>query len=128
MLLDRRGLVQHVMVGDAGSITLPDWGRLRAGRGRLRGLRCLHTHLGNEGLTRDDRTDLLLLRLDAMVTVGMDGEGLPVLAHAAALVPAGDRDADDRNARGVCPCQSPPRRRPCRNRAARIRRIVTCCR
>ena len=96
VLLDRRGLVQHVMVGDAHSISLPDWGRLRAGRGRLRGLRCLHTHLGNEGLTRDDRTDLLLLRLDAMVTVGMDDDGLPALAHTAALAPAGDRTSDDR--------------------------------
>ena len=46
MLVDRRGQVQHVMVGDAHSIIeLPDWGRLRAGRGRLRGLRCIHTHL-----------------------------------------------------------------------------------
>ena len=98
VLLDRRGLVQHVMVGDAHSIALPDWGRLRAGRGRLRGLRCVHTHLAHEGLTRDDRTDLLLLRLDAMVTVGVDDEGLPALAHAAALAPAGDRDPGDRNA------------------------------
>ena len=98
VLLDRRGLVQHVMVGDAHSIALPDWGRLRAGRGRLRGLRCVHTHLANEGLTRDDRTDLLLLRLDAMVTVGVDDEGLPALAHAAALRPAGGGDAGDRDA------------------------------
>lgn len=98
VLLDRRGLVQHVMVGDAHSIALPDWGRLRAGRGRLRGLRCVRTHLGNEGLTRDDRTDLLLLRLDAMVTVGVDGDGLPALAHAAALAPAGGRGPGDRDA------------------------------
>ncbi len=98
VLLDRRGLVQHVMVGDAHSIALPDWGRLRAGRGRLRGLRCVHTHLAHEGLTRDDRSDLLLLRLDAMVTVGVDDEGLPALAHIAALAPAGDRDPGDRNA------------------------------
>lgn len=98
VLLDRRGLVQHVMVGDAHSIALPDWGRLRAGRGRLRGLRCVRTHFGNEGLTRDDRTDLLLLRLDAMVTVGVDGDGLPALAHAAALAPAGDRGPGDRDA------------------------------
>ena len=98
VLLDRRGLVQHVMVGDAHSIALPDWGRLRAGRGRLRGLRCLHTHLGNEGLTRDDRTDLLLLRLDAMVTVGMDDDGLPALAHTAALAPTGERAPGDRDA------------------------------
>ena len=98
VLLDRRGLVQHVMVGDAHSIALPDWGRLRAGRGRLRGLRCVHTHLAHEGLTRDDRTDLLLLRLDAMVTVGVDDEGLPALAHTAALAPGGDRERGDRNA------------------------------
>ena len=76
------------MVGDAQSITLPDWGRLRAGRGRLRGLRCLHTHLAGEGLTRDDMTDLLLLRLDAMVTIGIDDAGLPTHAHTAALTPA----------------------------------------
>lgn len=88
VLIDRRGDVQHVMVGDAHSIELPDWGRLRAGRGRLRGLRCIHTHLGGEGLTRDDKTDLLLLRLDAMVTIGVDGDGLPTLAHTAALRPA----------------------------------------
>ena len=115
VLLDRRGLVQHVMVGDARSIALPDWGRLRAGRGRLRGLRCLHTHLGDEGLTRDDRTDLLLLRLDAMVTVGMDDDGLPALAHAAALAPAGDRAPgdrapDDRDAGVECLEPQPPAR------------------
>ena len=81
------------MVGDAHSIQLPDWGRLRAGRGRLRGLRCLHTHLGGEGLTRDDKTDLLVLRLDAMVTIGVGEDGLPTLAHTAALRPA-TRDSD----------------------------------
>ena len=87
VLVDRRGDVQHVMVGNAHAIALPDWGRLRAGRGRLRGLRCIHTHLGGEGLTRDDKTDLLLLRLDAMVTIGVDEDGLPTLAHTAALSP-----------------------------------------
>ena len=93
VLVDRRGDVQHVMVGNAHSIELPDWGRLRAGRGRLRGLRCIHTHLGGEGLTRDDKTDLLLLRLDAMVTIGVDNDGLPTLAHTAALSPA-DSDGE----------------------------------
>jgi GTP-binding protein HflX len=92
VLVDRRGEVQHVMVGNAHSIELPDWGRLRAGRGRLRGLRCLHTHLDGEGLTRDDKTDLLLLRLDAMVTIGLDDDGLPTLAYTAALRPANSND------------------------------------
>ncbi|HEX2484713.1 MAG TPA: GTPase HflX, partial [Myxococcota bacterium] len=89
VLVDRAGAVTHVMVGDARSIALPDWGRMRAGRGRLRGLRCIHTHLGGEGLTRDDLTDLAKLRLDAMVSVGADDRGLPERAHAAALAPAG---------------------------------------
>ena len=44
VLVDRRGAVTHVMAGDAASIVMPDWGRMRAGLGRLRGVRCLHTH------------------------------------------------------------------------------------
>jgi len=92
VLVDRRGSVTHVMVGDARSIELPDWGRMRAGPGRLRGLRCIHTHLADEGLTRDDLNDLVLLRLDAMVSVAADEEGLPGLAHTAALRATYDRE------------------------------------
>jgi GTP-binding protein HflX len=88
VLVDRRGDVQHVMVGDSSGIELPDWGRLRAGRGRLRGLRCIHTHLAGEGLSRDDLTDLAVLRLDAMVSVAVREDGLPGLAHTASLAPA----------------------------------------
>ena len=87
VLVERRGSVAHVMVGEAQSLALPDWGRLRAGEGRLRGLRAIHTHLGQEGLSRDDLTDLLLLRLDAMVTIEAREDGLPGLAHIAALQP-----------------------------------------
>ena len=87
MLVDRRGTVAHVMVGGPNSIELPDWGRLRAGEGRLRGLRCIHTHLADEGLTRDDMTDLLLLRLDAMVSIATLEDGLPGLAYIASLEP-----------------------------------------
>ena len=93
VLVDRRGEVTHVMVGDARSIELPDWGRMRAGRGRLRGLRCIHTHLGDEPLTRDDVTDLTLLRLDAMVAIGTDADGLPGLAYVASLRPANEDGA-----------------------------------
>ncbi|MEE2665685.1 MAG: GTPase HflX [Myxococcota bacterium] len=85
VLVDRRGQVTHVMVGGPHGIELPDWGRLRAGRGRLRGIRCIHTHLAGEGLTRDDLTDLALLRLDAMVTIAVGQNGLPGLTHTATL-------------------------------------------
>jgi GTP-binding protein HflX len=37
---------------------------VRVAGDRFRGLRCIHTHLRGEELTRDDLTDLALLRLD----------------------------------------------------------------
>jgi GTP-binding protein HflX len=94
VLADRRGRITHVMVGDARSIELPDWGRIRAGQGRLRGIRCIHTHIDDEPLNRDDLTDLALLRLDAMIAVGTDPEGLPGLAYVAALRPANAQGTD----------------------------------
>ncbi|MEJ7601780.1 MAG: GTPase HflX [Kofleriaceae bacterium] len=75
VLIDRRGAVQHVFVGDASRITLPDVGRLRGGAGRFRGLRLVHTHLRGESLTRDDLTDLALLRLDAVAAITVDAAG-----------------------------------------------------
>ena len=101
VLLDRTGSVQHVMIGHGSGIELPDWGRLRAGRGRLRGLRLIHTHLANEGLSRDDETDLALLRLDAVVTIAVKDDGLPGLAHAASLAPANE---DGRATEKLDPC------------------------
>ena len=88
VLVDRRGAVTHAMVGSTSAIEMPEWGRLRAGQGRLRGLRCIHTFLGDEPLTHDDLTDLAKLRLDAMVTLGMDASGVPTEAHVAHLRPA----------------------------------------
>lgn len=88
VLIDRRGAVTHAMVGTTTGIEMPEWGRLRAGQGRLRGLRCVHTFLRDEPLTHDDLTDLAKLRLDAMVTLGFDAAGLPTEAHIAHLRPA----------------------------------------
>ncbi|MFK7896956.1 MAG: GTPase HflX [Myxococcota bacterium] len=90
VLLDRSGAVQHIMIGTRSGTELPDWGRLRAGRGRLRGLRLVHTHLNGEGLSRDDLTDLAILRLDAVISVETKEDGLPGLAHAASLCPANE--------------------------------------
>jgi GTP-binding protein HflX len=90
VLVDRRGDVTHVMVGDSRGIEMPDWGRMRAGQGRLRGLRCIHTRSDDEGLSRDDLTDLALLRLDAMVVISTGADGLPGRAYVASLTPAGN--------------------------------------
>ena len=89
MLLDRKGKVEYVMVGDAKQIEIPDIKRVRAGAERFRGLRCVHTHLRGEKLTQDDLTDLALLRLDLMAAIQVDdATGLPNEVHAAHLVPA----------------------------------------
>jgi GTP-binding protein HflX len=89
VLIDRRGAIQHVMVGDASKIVLPDFGRIRGGSGRFRGLRLVHTHLRNEALTRDDLTDLALLRLDAVAAITVDAAGRPGKLFVAHMVPDG---------------------------------------
>ena len=87
VLLNRRGEVEHVIVGDARQLTLPDIGRARAGPLRLRGLRLVHTHLKDEPLTRDDLTDLVLLRLDAVAAIVARDDGLPGKVYLATLLP-----------------------------------------
>jgi len=95
VLIDRKGHIQYVTVGDNRGIELPDFKRVRVASGRFRGLRCVHTHLRGEQLTQDDLTDLALLRLDLMAAIDVDSNtGLPGLVHAAHLLPlhAGDLD------------------------------------
>jgi GTPase len=89
VLIDRRGAIQHVMVGDASKLVLPDFGRIRGGAGRFRGLRLVHTHLRNEALTRDDLTDLALLRLDAVAAITVDAAGRPGKLYIGHMVPDG---------------------------------------
>jgi len=87
VLVNRGGHVEYVVVGDARRIVLPDLKRVRMGADRFRGLRCLHTHLAGEDLTRDDLTDLALLRLDLMAAIDVREDGLPGLVKSAHLVP-----------------------------------------
>jgi GTP-binding protein HflX len=87
VLLTRKGEVESVVVGNAHKLELPDIGRARAGQIRLRGLRLVHTHLKSEALTRDDLTDLALLRLDLVAAVGVHPDGLPGVLHFAHLIP-----------------------------------------
>jgi len=87
VLCNRRGDIEHVFVGDASRINLPEIGRIRAGRGRFRGLRLVHTHLRNEPLTRDDLVDLALLRLDLVAAIGVTPDGRTADLHVAHLLP-----------------------------------------
>ena len=89
VLIDRKGYVEYVTVGDARQIELPDFKRVRVASDRFRGLRCVHTHLRGEELTRDDLTDLALLRLDLMAAIDVDlRSGLPGVVRAAHILPS----------------------------------------
>ncbi|HIA00634.1 MAG TPA: GTPase HflX [Myxococcales bacterium] len=90
VMIDRKGVIVFVIIGSAHGIELPDVGRHRAGRARLRGLRLIHTHLQGEGLTRDDLTDLALLRLDYVAAIEVSPEGRPDRWYGAHVVAAND--------------------------------------
>ncbi len=87
VLIDRAGQVTHVIVGDHQKLFLPDLGRARAGRGRLRGLRLVHTHLHGEPLSRDDLLDLAKLRLDLVAAIGIGRGGRSERLYVAHLLP-----------------------------------------
>lgn len=90
MLVDRKGKIRDLFVGDARQIELSEIGRYRAGRSRFRGLRYLHTHLKGEPLSQDDLTDLALLRFDLIAAIEAKADGLPGVVHLAHLKPGAD--------------------------------------
>lgn len=87
LMLDRRGRVEMVIVGDTGSILIPALARGRSGVGRLRGLRLLHTHLTPDFLSQEDLMDMLFLRLDALAVLTVSPNGEPVQWQYAHLLP-----------------------------------------
>ena len=92
MLIDRRGRVISVSVGDAKQAELP---AQRLGETRLAGFHLLHTHPRGGPLSKGDLTTLFLNRLDAVAAVEVRGDGLPGLVHAAHLTPPGTTGAEE---------------------------------
>ncbi|MEW6441088.1 MAG: GTPase HflX [bacterium] len=87
ILVDRRGYIQQVVIGEAKQIFLPEIKRRRSAAERLSGLRYIHTHLDGEPLGREDLTDLALLRFDCILAIQVDSQGLARSVHAANLIP-----------------------------------------
>jgi GTP-binding protein HflX len=87
IIVNRRGSVVAVIAGNDREITIPVLAGYPLGRSHLRGVSCIHTHLKNEPLSRDDLTDLALLRLDMMAAIGVSADGLPADIHTAYLLP-----------------------------------------
>jgi GTP-binding protein HflX len=102
LLIDRKGRIVAVVVGNAHQIVWPRWPRVRSDRSRFCGLRCVHTHLNGEPLTEDDVTDLALLRLDLMAAIDVLPTGLPGVVRSAHLMPVGPGNGDLTEARRAC--------------------------
>jgi hypothetical protein len=71
VLINRKGQVEYVMVGNAKQIEMPDFGRSRAATERFRGCG-VFTRIFKTKLTQDDLTDLALLRLDLMSIIQVE--------------------------------------------------------
>ena len=87
LLVNRLGKIACVIVGNYQGIVIPDISEYRAAPGRLKGLRCIHTHLKNEPLTKDDFTDLVLLRLDMIAAITITTDGRPNQVHVGHILP-----------------------------------------
>ncbi len=88
VIIERSGQVVYVIVGDPKKILIPALSGIRTAKGRLKGVRCIHTHLAGEDITNDDLMDLVFLRLDLMAIIKMREDGLPEQLYAAHLVPS----------------------------------------
>lgn len=76
--VDRRGNIIEISIGDSGSVQLPI---LDIGERRLAGVRVIHTHPGgNPHLSAIDISALIKLKLDCIVAVGIDDEGITGLS------------------------------------------------
>lgn len=86
VLIDRKGNIDFVFVGDAKSVRLPRDLDIRPASTRLAGYRFVHTDLGQHGLSRNDTTELLTHRLDLVAALEVDGGGFPgdlTMAHVS---------------------------------------------
>ena len=92
LLINRRGIIESVIIGTDRQLVIPELARSRSGPRLLRGVRFVHTHLNNQPLNKDDLTDLAMLRLDLMAVLGVGNGGEPIsisLAHLVAPNPQG---------------------------------------
>ncbi len=88
LLVERSGKIHTVVIGDPHKIMLPEFRDYRVVPGRLLGLKYIHTHLSpEENLSRDDLTDLALLRFDVMAAVTVAEDGSPFEIHVAHVNP-----------------------------------------
>ncbi len=95
-LVDRRGRVRTVAVGESDELPLPE--RHGEADSRLYGYRLIHTHRKPKGLGSNDLTKLFLNRLDAIIAVDISESetGSVVLGdvHLAQIAPPTSQEED----------------------------------
>lgn len=75
VIINRRGQILDVCVGDADSIKLTEFKNVREAQSRLCGLRCIHTHPnGSPILSKADLTALQSFRFDLIAAIGVNPE------------------------------------------------------
>ena len=92
VLIDRNGTIIYVIIGESHKIVIPITSGYMALPGKLKGLRLFHTHLKDESLTRDDLTDLALLRLDYITAICISQDGKPGRVYSGHILP--DEDSE----------------------------------
>ncbi|NDC38657.1 MAG: GTPase HflX, partial [Proteobacteria bacterium] len=94
VLVDREGEILEVVLGTRDLVYLPDLGRYRLGRGRLRRLRLLFSDLSDPErepmIPADIYGDLQKLRLDTVVSL-KEGKNKVSLAYAYLLPPGAEQ-------------------------------------
>lgn len=94
LLLDRRGRVVTVAVGDADTVPIPEWHAET--ESRLYGLRLVHTHLDRAELSPADLTTLFIHRLDAVAAVHATSD-IPGYLGAAQSAMIASQEAEEEN-------------------------------
>ncbi len=87
LLINRKGRIVNVIIGNYQGILIPSLEEYRINPGRLRGVRCVHTHLTDAPLNDDDLTDLALLRLDLMAAITITDQGKARHVHWSHILP-----------------------------------------
>jgi len=95
ILINRKGEIDYVIVGTFNRIEIPELKGYRDHIARLKGLRCIHTHLINSqndktkpsGLDQDDLIDLAFLRLDLIGALEVKPDGEPGKIYIAHILP-----------------------------------------
>jgi GTP-binding protein HflX len=95
ILINRKGEIDYVIVGTFNRIEIPELKGYRDHIARLKGLRCIHTHLINSqndktkpsGLDQDDLIDLAFLRLDLIGALEVKPNGEPGKIYIAHILP-----------------------------------------